>query len=89
LNRALRDPNAELQEFASNALGSPESVLVRHTLDEGDDIWSETWLARTGRAGLSTPENPECRAVPSKHGLRFDQEQRMAPTWNKVGDQDK
>jgi hypothetical protein len=80
LDGPLRYADAELQELAANALGSPESVLGRHALDEGDDIRSEARLGRTGRAGLSTPEQAKPRAVPSKHGLRFDQEQGIAPT---------
>jgi hypothetical protein len=79
LNRSLRDPNAELQEFAANALGSPKSAPGRHALDKGDDIRSEARFARIGQAGLSTPEEPKSLAVPPKHGLRFDQEQRVAP----------
>jgi len=74
LNRSLRDANAELQELAANALGSPESVLGRHALDQSDEIGSDAWLAPTGRARLSTPEAPESLAVPPKQRLRLDQE---------------
>src|SRR5580658_8847434 len=79
LDGPFRDADAELQEFTANALGAPESVLRRHALDEGDEIQSEARLAQAGRAGLATPEQAKSRAVPSKHGLRFDQEQGLAP----------
>ena len=46
-------------------------------------------LARTGRAGLVTPEQPETRAVPAKNGLRRDEEQRAAPPGKKPREQDK
>jgi hypothetical protein len=89
LNRPLRDPNAELQELATNALGSPESVLDRHAFDEDPDTRIDARLARTGRAGLATPKDPKSLAVPPKQRLRLDQEERMPPTRKKPGDQDK
>ncbi len=33
LNRALGEPDAELQELTANALGTPEPILSRHALD--------------------------------------------------------
>jgi hypothetical protein len=45
LDRSLRDADAELQEFAANALGSPKAVLDRHAPDEGDDVRSHARLA--------------------------------------------
>jgi hypothetical protein len=65
-----------------------KSVLGRHALDQGDEIRSEAWLGRTGRARLSTPEEPESLAVPPKHRLRLDQEQRAAPTGQQSSAQD-
>jgi hypothetical protein len=59
LDGSLRDSNAELQKLPSNPFRCPESVLGRHALDQGDDIRSEARLVRTGRAGLSTPEQGE------------------------------
>jgi hypothetical protein len=88
LNRSLRDPDADLQELAPNALGSPEAVLGRHAPDKRDNIRSETRLARTARAGFSTPEEPERFTLPSKHRLRLDEEQRMDPTGNQPSEQD-
>jgi hypothetical protein len=88
LNRSLRDPNAELQELAANALGSPEPVLGRHALDQCNEIRSEAWIARTGRARLSTPEESESLAVPPKHRLGLDQKQRAAPTGKQSSTQD-
>jgi hypothetical protein len=88
LDRLLRNADAELQEFSANALGSPKPVLGRHAPDEGDDIRSDARFARTGRAAYSTPEETESRAVPSKHGLRFDKEQGMAPLRKEPCEQD-
>ncbi len=36
LHRALVDPDPELEEFAADALGTPQSVLRRHLLDQRD-----------------------------------------------------
>jgi hypothetical protein len=73
------DADAELQEFSTNAFGSPQPALGRHASDEGDDIGSDARFAGTGRAAYPTPEETESRAMPSKHRLWFDQEQGMAP----------
>ena len=50
---------------------------------------SHARLARTGRAGLVTPEQPESRAVPAKNGLGLDEEQGAAPPGKKPREQDK
>ncbi len=88
LDRALRDANAEPQELASNAFGSPEAVLDCNAPDERDDLRSKTRFACPARAGLSTSEELESLAVPSKHGLRLDQEQGMAPPRKESCEQD-
>jgi hypothetical protein len=88
LDRSLRDTDAELQEFPANALSSPQPVVGRHAPDEGDDIGSDPRLAWSGRAAYATPEETERRTVPSKHGLRFDQEQSMAPLGKESCEQD-
>ena len=79
LDRALRDADAELQELASNPFGSPEPVLGRHAVDEGDDVRRETRFAWTARAGFPPPEQSESFPVPSQDRLGLDQEQGMAP----------
>jgi len=58
---------------------SPEPVLGRHAVDEGDDVRRETRLAWTDRAGSPTPEQSKPLSVPSQHGLGRDQQQGMAP----------
>jgi hypothetical protein len=45
LDCALRDADAELQQFAANPFRSPEPVLGRHAVDEGDGVWRDTRLA--------------------------------------------
>jgi hypothetical protein len=45
LNRSLRYANAELEQLATNALGSPQAVVGRHALDEDSDVRSEARLA--------------------------------------------
>jgi hypothetical protein len=79
LDRAFRDAHAELQELASNPFGSPEPVLGRHAVDEGDELRRETRLAWTARAGFPTPEESESFPVPSQHRLGPDQQQGLAP----------
>src|SRR5580658_1062198 len=88
LDRSLRDADAELREFSANAFGSPQPALGRHASDEADDIGSDARLAWPSRAAYATPEETEPRTVPSKHGLRFDQEQSMAPLGKESCEQD-
>src|ERR1017187_4370249 len=72
LDRALRDADAELQELASNPFGTPEPVLGRHVVDEGDDARRDTRFAWTPGAGLPTPEKSESLPVPSQQRLGLD-----------------
>ena len=53
LNRALADLDTELQELASDALGTPE-ILGSHLLDEIDGFLGDSWLASPG----SRPATP-------------------------------
>jgi len=79
LNCALRDADAELQELASNPLGSPEPVLGRHAVDEGDNLRRDARFAWTVLAGCPPPEHSESFPVPSQDRLGLDQEQGLAP----------
>jgi len=36
LDRTLGDADAELEQFTANPLGTPERVIARHPLDQGD-----------------------------------------------------
>jgi hypothetical protein len=79
LDRALRDTDAELQELASNSFRSPEPVLGRHAVDEGDHVRPNARFAWPSRAGLPTPEKSESLPVPSQQRFGLDQQQGMAP----------
>jgi len=79
LNCALRDADAELQELASNPLGSPEPVVGRHAVDEGDNLRRDARFAWTVLAGCPPPEHSESFPVPSQDRLGLDQEQGLAP----------
>ena len=39
LNRALRDSDAEFQEFAAYSLRAPQDIFSGHAADECDDLW--------------------------------------------------
>jgi len=46
LNRPFTDPNIQLEELATDTLGSPESVVCCHLLDQGDCLKGEPRLSR-------------------------------------------
>jgi hypothetical protein len=74
LNRSLRYANAELEQLATNALGSPQAVVGRHALDEDSDVRSEARLAHVDRRGFSTPKKPKSLAMPADDRLGLDEQ---------------
>jgi hypothetical protein len=54
-DRAIADHDAQLEQFASDALGAPQPVLARHGGDQFLDFGTEMRTSAS-RAGLPTPE---------------------------------
>jgi hypothetical protein len=55
LDGSLGDGDAKLEEFASNALGAPQTVLDRHPANEVDDLGPEAQGARGFSPGAPLP----------------------------------
>jgi hypothetical protein len=45
LNGALADLDAEFEQFTSNAFSAPQPILLRHLLDEINDLRGDTRFA--------------------------------------------
>ncbi len=78
LEGALGDGHPQLQEFAADALGTPERVVGRQQPDQGDRLRRERRASRP-RARLAPPERAETRAMSAQQGLGLDEEQGLPP----------
>ena len=65
LNGAFANPNAQLEEFASDAFCSPQAVVPCHLLNQGHRLLRDPWLERSC-SGLVLPEELEALAVPPR-----------------------
>lgn len=79
LNRARGNLDANLQQFTSNALSGPESVLRCHVLDQRDRLQRDLRLMQW-RARFALPEQSESETMPAQDRLGFDNEQCLLPT---------
>jgi hypothetical protein len=74
LHSSLRDWDAELQQLAANALGSPETVVIGHSTNQGDGLRGDARLTSPSSTTSPSPEESESFAVPAQDGLRFHQQ---------------
>ncbi len=70
--------DAELEQLATNAVGTPMRVLARHRGDERLDLGVQ---ARPSQRAARTPlpEQAPALAVAAQHGLKADQEEVASP----------
>ncbi len=78
LEGALGDAEAELEELALNALGSPEQVLLRQPLDELNGFWRELGLWTLGSRCVFL-EEAQARARPAQEGVRLEDHEGSFP----------
>jgi hypothetical protein len=55
LNGPLADADAQLEQFAPDALCSPQSIAPRHLLDQGHGFLGDPWLERSSLYWLRAP----------------------------------
>ena len=85
LNRALGSANAELEQFATNTLSSPQPIVASHALDEIDRLGRH--LRPTERfLRAAPPEQPKTLAVPAQDGRRLDQKRSATRCWCESGE---
>lgn len=83
LDRSLAHAEAEFEQLAADALGSPETILGGHLPDQPYGVVRH--LVARARLGLEPLEKPEALAVPSKDCLRLDEGDGAAPTGEQTG----
>ena len=78
LNRPLADVDAELEQLAANALGTPETVGRGHRPDEFDGL-SADGPAPALPLRPSTPDEHEQVAMPAQERIGLHHEKRVPP----------
>ena len=78
------DAQAQLQEFASNALGAPPAILKGHLLDQVNGCFSKAWSACGLARGMS-PKEREALPMPLEQRFGFDTQQGLFPVLNPTG----
>ncbi len=76
---SLGNLDADLEQFATDSLGTPETVVARHLLDQRNRLGWDLGLALR-RVRLLLPEQTKTGAMPAEERVRFDAEQRLFPT---------
>src|SRR5215472_10581976 len=78
LNGPLADAYPQLEQFASDALCSPESVVPGHLLNQGHRLCGEFRLRRCC-SGLVFPVELETLAMPAQQRLWLNDEEGLLP----------
>ena len=86
-DRGLRDVEAQLQQLAMNARGSPERILLAHTLDKVAKLAID-FRPAAEVAGLPAPPRPKAHAMPTHDRLRPDDRDGTADIREKTIERD-
>ena len=79
LDGAFREVNAQFEQFPTDALGSPQTIVQRHRLDQHDGLGRNFGFPRDGLRALP-PEPAKRLAMPTQQGIGLDDEERLFPT---------
>src|SRR4051794_27717301 len=87
LDRGLGHANAQLQQLAPDALGTPEAIRRGELLDQRDRLGCHLRLRLRLRLRFPPPEQAEALPMPAQQGLRLDDQQGLAPGPKTTGQQ--
>jgi len=76
---SLCDGDAQFEEFASDALSAPQTVLGRHAANEVDDLGRQARGTRWLSPGAPLPPQPEAISVPAQKRIGLDEHEGVAP----------
>jgi hypothetical protein len=80
-NSTFGDVEAEFEKLTVNSGSAPGGVLVDHPPDESTKLGIDLWPAKAPWARSQAPEQPEASPMPGDNGVRFDDDQDVAPGW--------
>ena len=86
-NRAVADDDAQLEQFASDALGAPQPVLAGNGRDQLPHFGAETWPS-SSYTGLPAPEEPSALAMPAHDCVGRHERQVLTPASAEPSSQD-
>jgi len=79
-NASLRYVEAQHQKFAMNPGSAPRGVLSNHAEDQVSHLCRELLsIDPHFRSGDEAPVQTEARSMPTNHGFRGDQDERLFP----------
>src|SRR5207253_1005647 len=78
-DRAIADHDAQLEQLASDPLGTPERVLAGHGRDQFSYLWPEMG-ASASRTRLPAPEQAPTPPMPADDCIRRHERQVLART---------
>jgi len=76
--RSVADHDPELEEFTPDALGAPQSVVLRHSSDQLPDFCAQAWPAQP-TARPPGPVQTPAPAMPADHRFRLHDPQVTSP----------
>ncbi len=68
LDGVLGNSQTQLEQFAANAFGSPQPILLRHLLDQRDGLRGELGTT-TAIARFELPKETKALAMPAEEGV--------------------
>ncbi len=84
LDRPLAHSQAQFQQFSTNALSSPEPIVLRHLPDQGDRFRGYHRLVGL-RLGLALPVQAKELPMPSEQGVWLHDHESLLPGTNQPG----
>ncbi len=78
---------AEFEQFAADAFGPPEPILLSHLLDQRHGFWRE-WGTTTAVTRFISPEETKALAMPVEEGAGFDDEEGFLPVFDATDEED-
>ena len=79
-NAAFGNVETQLHQFTVNSGGSPRWILFREAFDGAGSIGVDLTTSDSASPASKTPVEAKACFVPAGDGLRFDDDQRVAPT---------
>jgi hypothetical protein len=87
LNGGCGDLDALLDEFAVDALSSPEDILLGHLLDPSDRFCGQ-FCTTAAVSGFEFPKEPKALTMPVQQGIGFKDQEGFLPILNAASEKD-